>query len=164
MNEQLNVESKPSRWHQAGIFFAWAGGIAGVTAVGLTLVWLIVNLFTRGASLKLTSLSDWMFWGFAALLGIGLVAPNEPEVEKSIDLKTRTSKRFSSSSTRGAANNGDDDDDDDDDESGQANSFEERRRRALRKRIARVYNPWRWRFWMASLFVITLSVLFGTVG
>ena len=97
MNEQVNAEPKLSWSRRAGVFFAWSGGIAGVTIVSLTVIWLIVNLFTRGASLAPARLSDWMFWGFAALLGIGVIAPNEQGLEKSIDLKTRTSKRFSSS-------------------------------------------------------------------
>ena len=159
MNEQVNAELKPSWQRRTGVFFAWSGGIAGVTVVSLIVIWLIINLFTRGASLAVANLSDWMFWGFAALLGIGVIAPNEQGLEKSIDLKTRTSKRFSSSSTSRATTTTDDEP-----ESEPVGKFEERRQQAMRKRIARVYNPWRWRFWMSSLFVIGLSILFGMLG
>lgn len=158
MNEQANAAPKSSRWRQAGLFFAWAGGIAGVTAVGLALVWLIVNLFTKGASLTLAKLSDWLFWGFAALLGIGLIAPTEPGTEKKADPKTLTSRRFSASSTSRAAPT------DQDDAPDPLDKFEERRLKTLQKRMARVYNPWRWRFWMSSLFVLGFSILFGLLS
>jgi hypothetical protein len=33
--------------------------------------------------------------------------------------------------------------------------------RKARRRIQRVYNPWRWRFWAAALLAFGLSILVG---
>jgi hypothetical protein len=107
-----------------------------------------------------------MFWGAAALLGIGLVAPSDQDQENESDSrnKRRTNRPASSSATSRSTSRATSDQDQDDDKETRLDKFEERRRKAMRKRIARVYNPWRWRFWMAAVITFGFSVLFGVLG
>jgi hypothetical protein len=132
--EQVHEEhqDKGPWWQRIGIFFAWAGGFAGAATVAAALLLLIVDLFSAGRLFTVRTLSDWMFWVAAFLMFGGLLAPSATELEKA------TSKREKSK-----------------------NDGESRLTRSVRKRIRRVYNPWRWRLWASAVLAFGLSVLAG---
>lgn len=172
MSEQPTIETpppvatqpgQPPKWlRQMGIFFAWAGGFAGAAVVIVVILVTVVSLFSATKFSKfLWNLSDWSFWASALLLVFGLIAPNEPGQNVSPGRKDQPARGSSSTSRAASA---------DSKASGSepsadsASKFEERRQRAIQKRIMRVYNPWRWRLWMAAILTFGVSVLMGLLA
>lgn len=158
MSEQRGTQAQTTWLQKTGVFFAWAGGIAGSTVSVTALAVAILNLFkgNRFATF-FRDLSDWTFWAFAILLFIGLLVPNEPEADSSgrksasaPQTSRASTERASPATTVDPAKGAPD-----------PHTTETRAQRAIRRRIARVYNPWRWRFWAASLFTLAVSVLVG---
>jgi H+/Cl- antiporter ClcA len=120
-------------WQDVGLFFAWAIGFALATGIVVTVLLFIVNLITPQKRLFTSrTLSDWLFWGSALLLLIGLISPSASDMENAGKKKQQ-----------------------------QQVQEEDKRTRSLRRRLRRVYDPWRWRFWGAALFAFGLSMLAG---
>lgn len=111
-------------WRRAADFWAWAGGIGGASALAVTVVVLIVDLFAAGRQFTALNISNWMFWTAAFLMLVGMLAPT-----------------------------GEDED--------SVSSREDRLTRSVRKRLERMYNPWRWRLWAAAAITFGLSALVG---
>ena len=134
VNEEYRMEG--TWWQRLGTFAAWSAGIAGATAVLVTLLVLIVDLFSAERLFSALNISNWIFWASALLMGIGMLSPVAGEIENlprqqggSKDKKKEEKKDKDIKRTR--------------------------------KRIRRVYNPWRWRFWAAALLAFGLSILVG---
>ena len=134
VNEEYRMEGP--WWRRLGTFAAWSGGIAGATAVLVSLLVLIVDLFAAERLFSALNISNWIFWASALLMGVGMLSPVAGEIENlpgqqggSKDEKQEEKKDKDIKKTR--------------------------------KRIRRVYNPWRWRFWAAALLAFGLSILAG---
>ena len=127
-------------WYRAaGISLAWAAGFAGASAVLVIAILLMRDLFSAERLFTARNVSDWIFWAAALLMVMGLIVPPPSSLEGSF---------------RGAGqdqNNQDKDSQEDD--SGLS--------RTLRRRLRRVYNPWRWRLWASAALAFSLSVLVG---
>ncbi len=163
---RVHEETQTGRpWYQqVGIFFAWAAGIALAAGIVTVVLLLIVDLFSAGRLFTARSLSDWLFWTSALLLGGGLLSPsasdiNKPTKRPSGMRRSFTAQRSSaaqrSSVTQRAAKP---------QEEQPVENSQERRLRAVRKRLMRVYDPWRWRLWASSLLSFSLSVLAGLLA
>jgi hypothetical protein len=136
-------------WQQRILsFLAWSGGVAGATGLALMLLLLIVELFTAGRQFTARALSDWFFWGAALLLLAGLLAPSASEVQESS--RQRSSRGRQRSATQRSTG-----------EKMPQRPFQSRRDRAMRRRLLRVYNPWRWRLWASALLCFALSMIAG---
>lgn len=131
--DQERQRGEPWYW-VVGTFVAWAAGFAGAAAVLVTVLLLLSDLFSAGQLFTARNLSDWMFWAAALLMVLGLVAPSSADVEGS---SRKTDK------DKGAK----------EDDTGIS--------RTLRRRLRRVYNPWRWRLWASAAFAFGLSVIVG---
>jgi hypothetical protein len=129
-------------------FLAWSAGVAAVTAAALTLLLLIIELVSAGRQFSARALSDWLFWGSALLLLAGLLAPSASEIQDSSSQRSLRGRQASATQRSSA-------------EKKPARSFQERRERAVRRRLMRVYNPWRWRLWTSALFCFGLSMFAG---
>jgi hypothetical protein len=125
-------ERKPW-WLNVGIFLAWAAGIAVAAALVATIVLGIVELFSAGQQFTARKLSDWIFWTAAILMVFGLVAPS------------------ASDASRSSGN----------DKKKQPVAQESKTTQAMRKRIQKVYDPWRWRIWGAAILCFGIAVLVG---
>jgi hypothetical protein len=158
MNEQAHLEPKKSRLQSVGIFVAWAGGLAGGAALLVAIVVLIADLFVAGRLFTLPRFSDGMFYAFVALMIAGVIAPamtdrtrlaqpdSQDETEDDPEIK-RVSGMAPTSPSKSPL--------------GLSEKELDRVRRLARKRMARVYNPWPWRFWVASLIAFGIAVLSG---
>ncbi len=111
-------------WRRAANFWAWAGGIGGASALAITIVVLIADLFAAGRQFTALNVSNWMFWTAAFLLLVGMLAPTGEEEEG-------------------------------------MHSREDRLTRSVRRRLEKMYNPWRWRLWAAAAITFGLSALVG---
>jgi hypothetical protein len=129
-------------------FLAWSAGVAGVTGAILTLLLLIVELVTAGRQFSARALSDWLFWGSALLLLAGLLAPSASEMQESSSQRSSRGRQASATQRSSV-------------EKKPQRSFQDRRERAIRRRLQRVYNPWRWRLWASALFCFGLSMIAG---
>ncbi len=141
-------------YHQVGIFVAWAAGIGLGMGIVTLLLLLIADLFAAGRLFTGRNASDWLFWASALLLFSGLLAPSTSDSTEPIDPRRPKSATSRTSSAQRAAQS----------EPPSARSFEERQARAVRKRLLRVYNPWRWRLWASSVVCFSLSVLAGMLA
>ncbi len=140
-------------WHKTGIFFAWAGGFAGAGILATTLLFLIVSIFQPSNFQNFFyHLSNWCFWMSALLLLGGLIAPTEGATDDDDD----------DGRSQPATNRTDQDKADK--PTPTMDRFEARRRRAMDRRIARVYNPWRWRLWMAAVIAFAVTALLGMLA
>ena len=119
-------------WQNVGTFFAWAGGFAVATAALAAVLLLIADLFSKGRLLTGRALSNWIFWSAAILMVIGLVSPTAGDVESLTKKQARGQRRR-----------------------------EDRATRSTRRRLRRVYDPWRWRFWAAAVLAFGLAALAG---
>ncbi|MBL7198685.1 MAG: hypothetical protein ISS56_00905 [Anaerolineae bacterium] len=122
-------------WKEVGIFFAWAGGFAGAAGVVVAVLLLIADLFSAERLFTGRSLSDWTFWSATILMLIGLIAPASTDVNKSTGKNKQREEQG-----------------------------EDRMTRTVRKRLRRVYDPWRWRLWGSALLAFGLSILFGILA
>ena len=140
MNEQIPTQ-EPSWLQRIGIFWAWAGGFTAGSTVLVALILLVADLFDADVLFTRTNFSNGLFWASAILLAVGLVAPGGPDL--SMEQETESS---------------DSDDDTEQDNDKKTTSWFQKR---MQKRALQVYNPWKWRFWAASLVVFALSVAVG---
>ncbi|MBN1936312.1 MAG: hypothetical protein JW934_16720 [Anaerolineae bacterium] len=153
MNQE-NTEKKQAFWQKTGIFFAWSGGFAGAGILATTLLLLIVSLFNlSNFDNFFYHLSNWCFWMSALLLFGGLIAPAEDTQEDDEDDGRRRPSTDKASSINSK-----------DDKSPALDKFEARRRKMMDRRIARVYNPWRWRLWMSALIAFAITTAFGLLA
>jgi hypothetical protein len=151
------------RWYEElGVFAAWAFGIGTSAALITFLLVLIVVLISPGLRLNGTIVSDWLFWASALLLFSGLLAPSASDLADSTQKrneKKRKKTNFSvtrrTSSSAQAADLSTEQD---------QRSAAERRSDAVRKRLMRVYNPWRWRLWASAVVSFGFSMLAGLVA
>ncbi len=133
--EEVVTEHRTGRpwWQNLGLFLAWAAGFAVAAALVATLILALVELFQRGRQFTARTLSDYVFWASAVLMIGGFLTPASEGLGRS------TGKT-----------------DQEEDE-----SREERTTRALRRRIRRVYDPWRWRVWAGALLAFGIAALVG---
>lgn len=163
--KQVHEETQTGRtWYlQIGIFCAWAAGIALATGIVTVVLLLIVDLFSAGRLFTARSISDWLFWTSALLLFAGLLSPSASDINKPTKTpggmrRSFTSQRSSSTQRSSATQRASQP------EEQPTAAPEERRLRAVRKRLMRVYDPWRWRLWASSLLSFGLSVLAGLLA
>jgi len=151
-------------WYlQVGIFCAWAAGIALAAGIVTIVLLLIVDLFSAGRLFTARNISDWLFWTSALLLFAGLLSPSASDINKptkrpsgmrrSFTAQQSSSTQRSSATQRALAP-----------KEQPAAAPGERRLRNMRKRLMRVYDPWRWRLWASALFSFALSVLTGLLA
>ena len=117
-------------WKNVGIFIAWAGGLAGAAAVVTAVLLLIVDLFSANRLFTFRSLSDWVFWATALLAVFGLLAPSSTDLAAGSGRKKQDASRD-----------------------------EDRTTRSIRRRLRKVYDPWRWRLWAAAVIEFGISAL-----
>lgn len=134
---QVSGEKKTGRpwWQNVLVFLGWAGGFAGSAAVVIVVLVLIADLLSRERLFTARILSDWLFWSSALLMLLGLVAPSSSDIQEATDKRKRESKRQENRATR-----------------------------SIRRRLRRVYDPWRWRLWGSALLEFGLSALIGLLG
>jgi hypothetical protein len=132
--EEVVKEGQTGRrwWQNVGILLAWAAGFAVTAALAATLILALVELFQRGRQFTARTLSDYVFWTSALLMVIGALSPSSPDLQR----------------TSGKGKKEDD-------------ASEGRATRLLRRRLRRVYDPWRWRLWAGAVLAFGLSVLIG---
>jgi len=123
-------------WQRLGTFVAWAAGIAVAGALLVTLLVFIVDLFSADRLFSALTISNWIFWVSAILMGVGMLSPVAGDIEN-LAGRQEASKDKKEDKKEKDANK-------------------------ARKKIRRVYNPWRWRLWAAALFSFGLSILVGT--
>lgn len=149
------------RWYQeAGVFAAWAFGIGTSVALITLILLLIMDLFSPEQLFRGFAPSNWLFWSSALLLFSGLLAPSASDLAESTQKRNDRQKKKTNfavtrrtSSTTQAADVSPED----------TRSAAERRSDAVRKRLMRVYNPWRWRLWASALVCFGFSGLAGLV-
>jgi hypothetical protein len=125
-------EKKPW-WLNLGVFLAWAAGIAVAMALVVTLALGIFELVSPGQQFTARKLSDWIFWSAAILMVVGLLAPSASD----------TSRSSNKDKKQGPV------------------PKESKSTQAMRKRIQKVYDPWRWRIWGAAILTFGIAVLVG---
>jgi hypothetical protein len=149
------------RWYQEiGLFLAWALGIGTSVALITFVLVLIVVLVSPGLRLSGTMVSDWLFWASALLLFSGLLAPSASDLADSTQKRNEKRKKTNFSVTRRTSSSVQTADVSAED----LRSSAERRSDAVRKRLMRVYNPWRWRLWASALVSFALSMLAGLLA
>lgn len=161
-------------WHQrVGIFLAWSAGIGLAAGLVTLLLLLIVDLFTPGPVFSPRAASDWLFWASTLLLFGGLFAPSATDMARTAKERQgwkerHTPKPAESSASRyaqigriasGAERTEPEPEEPEPEED--LEPVEDRRVDAVRRRLMRVYNPWRWRLWASAIFCFFLSILFG---
>ena len=168
---QVHGETQTGRpWYlQVGIFGAWAAGIALAAGIATAVLLLIVDLFSAGRLFTARSLSDWLFWASALLLFAGLLSPSASDINKPTKRpggmkRSFTAQRSSSTRRSSATQRSSTTQRALEPKEQPAAAPEERRLRAVRKRLMRVYDPWRWRLWGSSLFSFAFSVLAGLLA
>jgi hypothetical protein len=146
-------------WYlRLGITLAWSAGI-GISMGLITLLLLVIaNLFTKEKVLTARNASDWIFWASALLLFSGLLAPTSSGEEENSSSPRQGSTKRPAITQRAASGQGSNS------EGKPVRTFEERQARSMRKRLMQVYNPWRWRLWLSSVFCFSLSVLMGVLS
>jgi hypothetical protein len=164
--QDVHREHQPDMpwYHQVGLFFAWSGGIALAVDVVAILVLLVVALVST-VQFTAFEMSNWLFWASCVLLFAGLFVPSASELQETAEDRQIRSNRPSftarrSSTTQRASGTQRASDDD----RAPIVSLEERRLQALRKRLRRVYNPWRWRLWASAGISFALTVLIGSLA
>ena len=160
--QEVHDASRTGRkWYQeAGVFLAWAFGIGTSVALITFFLLVIANLFTAEPLLSGYAPSNWLFWAAALLLFSGLLAPSASDLAESTQKRSDRQKkktnfavtRRTTTSTQTADTSMED-----------ARSAAERRSDAVRKRLMRVYNPWRWRLWASALVCFGFSGLAGLI-
>lgn len=165
MNERASPEPRRTWLRNAGLFLAWAGGLAGGAAVLVAIVLLIGDLFVADRLFALRHFSNGMFFAFVALMIGGLIAPLAGERFRA--------EQDGAGIWRSLPNKKEEDAPEARHVSGQpvpnkgrnplrlSDKEMDRVRRVARKRIARVYNPWPWRLWTASLLAFGIAILSG---
>jgi|GEM_PF-5082771 len=149
MNQE-NTGQKQTFWLKVGVFFAWAGGFAGVGVVMTTLLLLVVSIFQpTNFDNFFYHLSNWCFWMSSLLMFGGLLVPTEGTAADA-----GNKRRVATGQGRMVA----------DAQASALDKWEARRQKAIDRRIARVYNPWRWRLWAAALIAFGITVLFGLLA
>jgi hypothetical protein len=144
-------------WYQkAGVFLIWSVGIALAAGIATIVLLGVVDLFSAERLLAPRTMSDWLFWAAALILFGGLLAPPPQESEEPTQGK-RIRGTSKPSVTRSAANV----EPKADEKESLVDRLDRRRQRAVRRRLMQVYNPWRWRMWVASVFCFLLSMLAG---
>jgi hypothetical protein len=133
--EEVVEEQETGRpwWQNVGIFLAWAAGIALAAGLVATIILGIVELFKGGRQFIGRTLSDYIFWASALLMIAGFLMPT------SVNPEGGTGKKAEK----------------------KAESREERTTTMLRRRMRRMYDPWRWRLWAGAALCFGLSALVG---
>jgi len=133
--EEVVEEQQTGRawWQNVGIFLAWAAGFAVAAGLAATLILGLVELFQRGRQFTLITLSNYVFWASALLMVVGALSPS------SVDLQGASGK---GKKEEGGAGEG-------------------RATQVLRRRMRRMYDPWRWRLWAGAILAFALSALVG---
>jgi hypothetical protein len=129
-------ETGRSWWQNVGIFIAWAAGFAVAVALAATLILGIVELFKGGRQFTARTLSDYIFWASALLMIVGFLSPTSAGLEEVIGKKG----------------------------SKKPDVREGRPTQMLRRRMRRMYDPWRWRLWLGAVLCFGLSALVGLVA
>jgi hypothetical protein len=133
-----DAEQVPGRpwWKRAALGLAWSGILAVASALLAALILLIVDLLSPEQRFTARNLSDWLFWVSALWMLAGLVAP---PLGAPADLAGAPGDLADEEEERGEP--------------------VDRTRKAVQRRMRRMYDPWRWRFWGAALLVFGLSAL-----
>jgi hypothetical protein len=147
------------RWYEElGLLAAWAAGIGTGAALVTMILLLIVDLFSPQRLLNGRTMSDWLFWASALLLFSGLLAPSATDLRDSTQKRNQQKKKKTNFAVTRSV-------------SSQSNtttepaiSAEEKRTEAVRRRLQRVYNPWRWRIWASALVSFGFSMLAGLIA
>ncbi len=148
MEQQENQEQPRPAWgKRVGEFFAWSGGFAGTAVIAALLILLIADLFSAKRLFTFRGASDATFWAASLVLLAGLLAPSSSDLES---LNRRPGQSKSPADSQPYQGGG-----------GWLTRMDERAARLRQRRIQRVYNPWRWRLWFASLLTMGISVLLG---
>lgn len=161
-------------WYRRfGIFWAWAAGIGFGMALVTLLLLLIADLFTPGPLFSAYNASNWLFWAFALLLFGGLFAPSATDMARSAQERQTWKERHVTKSAETSASryaqigriaSGAEKAEPEapkPEPEEEPEPADDRRINAVRRRLMRVYNPWRWRLWGASFFCLLLSVVLG---
>lgn len=159
LQEMHEASRTGRRWYEElGVFAAWAFGIGTSAALITFVLVLIVVLVSPGLQLSGTMVSDWLFWASALLLFSGLLAPSASDLADSTQKRNeKKRKKTNFSVTRRTSSTAQASDLSEQDQRSDA----ERRSDAVRKRLMRVYNPWRWRLWASALVSFGFSMLAG---
>ena len=154
--EEIHDASKTGRrWYEGvGVFLAWAVGIGTSVALITLILLLAVDLFSPQRLFNGRTVSDWLFWGSALLLFSGLLAPSASDLKDSTQKRSEKRKKTNFSVTRQSSSSAET----------PSLSAADRRSDAIRKRLLRVYNPWRWRLWASALVSFGYSMLAGLVA
>jgi hypothetical protein len=133
--EEVVEEQQTGRpwWQNVLVFVAWAAGFAVAAGLAATLILGLVELFQRGRQFTVMTLSNYVFWASALLMVVGALSPS------SVDLQRASGKGKK---------------EEDDGKEGRATQM-------LRRRMRRVYDPWRWRIWAGAILAFALSALVG---
>jgi hypothetical protein len=133
--EEVVEERQTGRpwWYKVGLFLAWAAGFALTAGLAATVVLALVELFKGGRQFTGRTLSDYIFWASALLMLVGFLTPASTGLQetKGKQQKEKDAPREGRSTT------------------------------ILRKRMRRMYDPWRWRIWAGAALCFGLSALVG---
>jgi hypothetical protein len=120
-------------WQRLGISLAWAAGFALAALLAATVILGLVELFKAGRQFTAMTLSDYFFWASALLMLAGFLVPTSGNL----------------GGTRGKK------------DGNESEGRETRSTRALRNRMRRMYDPWRWRLWVSALLAFGITMLIG---
>jgi cytochrome c biogenesis protein CcdA len=134
--EEVVEEQQTGRpwWQNVGIFLAWAAGFAVAASLAATLILALVELFQKGRQFTVITLSNYVFWASALLMVVGALSPSSVDLQGASDKKKKEEE--------GGAGEG-------------------RATQMLRRRMRRMYDPWRWRLWAGAILAFALSALVG---
>jgi hypothetical protein len=158
LQEVHDASQTGRRWYQElGLLVVWAVGIGTSAALATLILLLIVDLFSSQRLLNGRTISDWLFWTSALLLFSGLLAPSASDLRDSTKKRNQQKKKKTNFAvTRSASSQNT--------ATEPAISAAEKRTDAVRRRLQRVYNPWRWRIWASALVSFGFSMLAGLVA
>jgi hypothetical protein len=156
-------------WKNVGIFLAWAAGFAAAAGIIVVVLVLIVSLLSPGMAFSGRTVSDWMFWAAALLMVFGLLSPSAADAEKQVNSrrqgrKNSSQRRASGVQRRASATQRQSSTQRASPDQNQAQEQQpqpDRMSESLRRRLRRVYDPWRWRLWGGALLTFGLSMLAG---
>lgn len=156
-------------WKNAGIFMAWAAGFAAAAGIVVVVLVLTVSLLSPGQAFSARTLSDWLFWAAALLMVFGLLSPSAADAEKQVSNRRQGRRNSSQRRTSGAQRRASPTQrqsstqraSPDQNQAQEQQSQPDRMSESLRRRLRRVYDPWRWRLWAAALLTFGLSMLAG---